>query len=166
MSQLLARIQDLWASYNISEPMDYYFLDQNYDALVSEEKVLSRAILLFSILAVIISCLGLYGLSAFIAEQKTKEIGIRRVLGATATQVVMLLTKSFTTPVVISMAIAFPLAFIVLNQWLNNFAFKVTIGPWIFFGAGFMALVVALLTVSWQSLGAAFANPVDSLRNE
>lgn len=166
VSGLLSQIQDIWQSYNFEEPMEYYFLDQNYAELVSRERALARAILLFSVLAIIISCLGLYGLSAYICELRTKEIGIRKVLGATVSNIVVHLTKDFTKPVVVAIVLALPLAFIVMYSWLNNFAFKIDIGPWVFIVSCLGGLTIAWITVSWQSFKTALMNPVDSLRSE
>lgn len=158
--------KNTWNQFSPKGPMNYYFLDQNFEKLLEKERILAKAVGIFALLAIIISCLGLYGLSAFITEQRTKEIGVRRVLGATASQIVVLLTKSFIKPVLVSMAIAIPLSFVILKSWLQNFAYKAEMPPWIFIGAGFVALLVAWLTVSWQSIHAAHANPVDSLRSE
>ena len=110
--------------------------------------------------------MGLYGLSTFITEQRTKEIGIRRVMGASVTEIVILLTRNFTKPVLLALLLAVPLALILLNRWLSNFAYKTSMSPWIFIAAGFCALAVAWLTVSWQSIRAAQKNPVECLRSE
>jgi putative ABC transport system permease protein len=166
VSDLLSQIQEIWRSYNFEEPMDYYFLDQNYAELVSREKVLARAILLFSVLAIIISCLGLYGLSAYICELRTKEIGIRKVLGATVSDIIVHLTKDFTKPVAVAIVVAVPLAFIVMYSWLSNFAFKIEIGPWVFIVSCLGGLAIAWITVSWQSFKTALMHPVESLRSE
>lgn len=155
-----------WKQFEMAGSMNYNFLDENFEALLDKEQVLGKAVVIFSLLALLISCLGLYGLSAFITEQRIKEIGIRRVLGASISEIVLLLNQSFTKPVLVSMAIAFPLAFIILKNWLDNFAYKVEISPWIYFGAGLAALGIAWLTVSWQSTIAAQANPVESLKSE
>lgn len=113
-----------------------------------------------------ISCLGLYGLSAYITEQRTKEIGIRRVLGAKVEEVVILLTKSFTKPILFSILLAIPGAYILLQEWLKNFAYKIELSFWMFAVTCIVTLAIALLTVSWQSIRAATMNPVESLRNE
>lgn len=155
-----------WKQFGMAGSINYHFLDSNFEALLDKEQVLGKAVVIFSLLALLISCLGLYGLSAFITEQRTKEIGIRRVLGASTSEIVLLLNQSFTKPVLVSMAIAFPLAFIILKSWLDNFAYKVEISPWIYFGAGLAALGIAWLTVSWQSTIAAQTNPVESLKSE
>lgn len=166
ISELKARMQTLWQSYDPGEPMDYYFLDQNYARMIAKEKVLARAILLFSVLAIIISCLGLYGLSAYICELRTKEIGVRKVLGATVSDIVVHLTKDFTQPVMIAIVLAVPVAFLTMYSWLQNFAFRIDIDPWVFVISCLGGLGVAWLTVSWQSLKTALMNPVNSLRSE
>lgn len=165
-SEFIEYAQNSWEEFGIESPMNYYFLDENFEQLLEKEQILAKAVVIFAILAILISCLGLYGLSAFIAEQRIKEIGIRRVLGASVAQIILLLNKNLTKPVLVSLAIAIPLAFILLNRWLNNFAYKTEMSPWIFAGAAIAALLVAWLTVSWQSLRAAWANPVESLRSE
>ncbi|MEX0647312.1 MAG: FtsX-like permease family protein, partial [Balneolaceae bacterium] len=116
--------------------------------------------------AIIIGCLGLFGLSAFTAERRTKEIGIRKVLGASVANIVALLSKDFIKLVVIGFVIAIPIAWYAMNQWLADFAYKIEIGAEIFALAGGAALIITLLTVSWQSVKAALRNPVDSLRSE
>ena len=165
-SEFIDHARTTWQNFDVKEPIDYYFLDSSYAGLMEKEQVLAQAVAIFTILAIIISCLGLYGLSTFVAEQRRKEIGVRRVLGATTSQILILLNKSFTKPILVSLALAIPLAFILLQSWLRNFAFKTAINPWIFIGAGGIALLIAWVTMSWQSLRAALANPVDSLRSE
>lgn len=166
LTGLISQVQKIWQSYGVAKPLDYYFLDQNYQKMRSKERVLAKAVLLFSILAIIISCLGLYGLSAYMCELRTKEIGIRKVLGATVSNIIIRLTKDFTKPVVLAMIIAIPVSFVIMRRWLNNFAYKIEISPWIFVGACAMGLFIAWMTVSWQSLKTALMNPVKSLRNE
>lgn len=155
-----------WDQFGPEAPMNYYFLDQNFEKLLAKDRVLAKAVVIFALLAIIISCLGLYGLSTFIAEQRTKEIGIRRVLGASAPQIIVLLNKSLTKPILVSIVIAIPLSFTILSSWLDNFAYKTEMSPWVFAAAGFVALLMAWVTVSWQSIRAAFANPAKTLRTE
>jgi putative ABC transport system permease protein len=126
----------------------------------------SRLILIFSLIAVIICALGLFGLAAFTAEQRTKEIGIRKVLGASVQQITSLLSKDFIVLVTIAIVIASPLAWWAMNKWLQDFAYRINIGWWIFVMAGGIAILIALITVSFQSIKAAVANPVKSLRTE
>jgi ABC-type antimicrobial peptide transport system permease subunit len=120
----------------------------------------------FATLAIIISCLGLFGLAAYTAERRTKEIGIRKVLGASARGLAGLLSKDFLQLVSISCIIAFPIAWWMMHSWLSDFEYRVHISWWIFLGAGILAILIALLTVSFQAIKAAMANPVKSLRNE
>ena len=121
---------------------------------------------LFAVLAIFISCLGLFGLASFVAEQRRKEIGIRKVLGATVASLWRLLSKEFVALVAISFLIAGPLAYYFMNSWLNNYTYRVNISWWIFVAAGFGALVITMLTVSFQAIRAAVGNPVKSLRTE
>jgi ABC-type antimicrobial peptide transport system permease subunit len=120
----------------------------------------------FAALAIIISCLGLFGLAAYTAERRTKEIGIRKVLGASVTGITTLLSKDFMVLVVISCLIAFPVAWWAMHNWLQNYQYRIEISWWIFVTAGIAAMLISLLTISFQSIKAALANPVNSLRNE
>ena len=122
--------------------------------------------MIFSLLAIFISCLGMFGLISFEAERRTKEIGIRKTLGASIPGVVMLLTRDFTKWILIANIIAWPLAWYFMSKWLQNFAYRIDMSWWIFALAGGLALLIALLTLSWQAIRAATANPVDSLRYE
>ena len=144
----------------------YDFLDDKFDAMYRTERRLAKIVSLFTFIAIVIACLGLYGLSAFSVERRVKEVGIRKVLGATATQVVGLLSKDFLKLVALGFVIAVPIAWYAMNQWLQDFAYRIEIGAGIFVLAGAVALFIALATVSWQSVRAALANPVDSLRSE
>ena len=130
------------------------------------EQRLGQVFSVFTCLAILVACLGLLGLAAFMAEQRTKEIGIRKVLGASVASVVLLMSKDFTKLVLIAFALAIPLAYYIMHSWLKGFAFRITISPSIFVLAGVSALLIAWLTVSWQSIKAASANPVKSLRSE
>jgi putative ABC transport system permease protein len=130
------------------------------------EQRAGRIALIFSALAIFIACLGLFGLSTFIAEQRTKEIGIRKVLGASVNGIVQLLSKDFIILVAISFVIAAPVAWWAMNKWLEDFAYRITVNWWIFLVAGFCALFIALLTVSFQAVKAALTNPVKNLRTE
>jgi putative ABC transport system permease protein len=145
---------------------DYEFLDQKFDAMYRTDQRLGEVIGAFTIIAILIACLGLYGLAMFSAERRTKEIGIRKVLGATVTNIVGLLSKDFLKLVALGFIIAVPIAWYAMNRWLQDFAYKIEIGPGIFLLAGGLALLIALATISWQSIRAALANPVDSLRSE
>jgi putative ABC transport system permease protein len=134
--------------------------------MYTNEQRLSRILFSFAVLAVMISCLGLVGLSSYTAEEKTKEIGIRKVLGASPWKIVTLFSMNFAKLVVISNAAAWPIAYAVMQQWLQNYAYRTTIGIWIFLLTGGLSLLIVLLSVGYQTLRAATANPVDSLRYE
>jgi putative ABC transport system permease protein len=147
-------------------PVSYSFLDDVFNTQYKTEIKLNEIVGYFTLLALLIAALGLFGLAAYSAEQRTKEIGIRKVLGASVANIVALLSKDFVKLVILGFVIAIPIAWYGMNQWLADFAYRIEIGPGIFALAGGAALVIALLTVSWQSIKAAVANPVDSLRNE
>jgi putative ABC transport system permease protein len=146
--------------------MDYGFLDQNFDALFRAEQRMGEFFSIFSGLAIFIACLGLFALAAFTAEQRTKEIGIRKAMGATTTGLTLLLSQEFTRLVVIAFVPAAALAWLAVDYWLNGFAYRVEISLWIFVASGVMAIAIAWLTVSFQSIKAAASNPVQSLRYE
>ncbi len=162
----LDKIEQLWKENQPSIPFEYSFLDEDYEQMFNKEARMSNIFTIFSILAIVIACLGLFGLAAYTAEQRTKEIGIRKVMGATSKNVVALLTQEFTRLVLISFIIATPLAWYLMQQWFSAFAYRTSMGVWPFILAGFVALLIAWVTVSYQSIRAAIANPVDSLRNE
>jgi ABC-type antimicrobial peptide transport system permease subunit len=141
-------------------------MDDEYAKKFSNEQRIVNLASFFAILAIFISCLGLFGLASFVAEQRTKEIGVRKVLGATVFNLWKMLSKDFVVLVIISCIIAIPIAWYFLNQWLQNYNYRTQISWWIFAAAGAGALVITLLTVSFQAIKAAIANPVKSLRTE
>ena len=147
-------------------PFEFHFLDIDIENFYYKEKQIHKAFTYFTFLGIFIACLGLFGLASFTAEQRTKEIGIRKVAGASVSSIVLLLTKEFTKWVLISNLIAWPFAYYTMNKWLQNFAYRVNIGIWIFVLSASLALIIALVTVSYQSIKAAVANPVESLRYE
>ena len=147
-------------------PFTYQFSDQEYAKLYRNEQVVSKLANYFAFLAIFISCLGLFGLATFTAEQRVKEIGVRKVLGASVASIISLLTNNFLQLVAISMIIAFPIAWYAMNSWLQGFAYKINIEWWTFAIAGVLTIGIALLTVSYQSIKAALSNPVKSLRTE
>ncbi|MGB3850719.1 MAG: ABC transporter permease [Tunicatimonas sp.] len=159
-------VSEAWSDVVSQHPFTFKFLDESYDRLYRAEQRQGQIFTLFASIAVFIACLGLFGLVTFVAEQRTKEIGVRKVLGASVLQLVRLLTKDFAILVAIALVIASPLAYYAMQQWLADFAYRVPIQPAVFFIAGLVALLIALLTVSWQSVRAALANPVDALRSE
>ena len=162
----IAYINNVWNKYISSYPLDYKFMDESYGAMYNSEEKLSELLWIFTIMAIIVGCMGLFGLAAFSAEQRTKEIGIRKVLGANVLDIVGLLSRSFLVLVIIASLIAFPIAWWAMNNWLKDFPYRITISWWMFGIAIIAALLIALLTVSFQSIRAAIANPVKSLRTE
>jgi putative ABC transport system permease protein len=162
----LKDIQRSWTKINPGEPFVYSFLDKDFQRNYEKDQRASGIVTYFTCIAILIACLGLFGLSAFTAEQRTKEIGIRKVLGASVIDVTRLLSRDFIGLVAIAIVIASPLAWYGINKWLQSFAYKVPISWWMFALAGSLAIAIALVTVSFQSIRAAIANPVVSLRSE
>lgn len=162
----VAQIGQLWSKLYPESPFDYFFLDQKFNEQYRPERQFSQLFSLFTGLAVLIACLGLFGLVTFTAEQRTKEIGIRKVLGASVASLVVLLSKDFLKLVLIAVGVASPVAWYLMKRWLQDFAYRIDLAWWVFALAGLGALGIALLTVSFQSIKAAFANPVTSLRSE
>ena len=165
-TEALAYIRQVYHQFDASATPTIHFLDQNFSQQYQAEQKQGSILLSFTILAVLIACLGLFGLAAFAAEARTKEIGVRKVLGASIGSVVALLSKDFLKLVLVAIAIGLPLAWYLTGQWLQNFAYHVDIDWWVFAGAGLLAVGIALLTVSFQSVKAALMNPVKSLRSE
>ncbi|MBD3413640.1 MAG: FtsX-like permease family protein [Candidatus Aminicenantes bacterium] len=164
--EVLSYIKKTWEEHFPHHLYEIHFLDQTIDQLYASEKKIKRIFSSFAFLAVFISCLGLFGLASFLSEQRTKEIGIRKVLGAPVMGIVVLISKDFTKWVLAANVIAWPIAYYAMNQWLQNFAYRITIQLWMFVCAGLTALIIALLTVSWRAVRAASANPINSLRYE
>jgi putative ABC transport system permease protein len=162
----LSKIENIIKSNNPGYPFEYTFVDEQFDKLFKTETLIGKLAGVFSILAIFISCLGLFGLAAYTAERRTKEIGIRKVLGATVKGLATLLSKEFLQLVIISCLIAFPVAWWMMKSWLESFAYKIHISGIVFIVAGLLALFIALMTVSFQAIKAAIANPVKSLRTE
>jgi putative ABC transport system permease protein len=162
----IAEVKSTWEKHVSNYPFSYSFLDEHFNNLYRSDQQMSSVISIMAGLAILISCMGLYGLSAITTKKKTKEIGIRKVLGATETQITLLLSKNFILLIAISFLIVSPVTYMVLNSWLNNFAFRITINPLIFMLGGLVALVIALLTLSYHTLRSARENPVKALRYE
>ena len=162
----LSFIEKSWKSFYPSELFDYYFVDEKLASGYNAEIRMGRIFKYFSFMAIFIACLGLYGLIAFTIEQKFKDIGVHKVLGASVPNIVYLISKNYLKWVVISNLIAWPVAWFAMNKWLENFAYRIGFSVWSFLLAGTAALLIALLTVSWQTIRAAMANPVESLRYE
>ena len=156
----------IYKSFNPGVPFTYSFTDTDYNKLYQGEQLLNKLSAYFSFLAIFISCLGLLGLTMFSAAQRTKEIGVRKVLGAKVSSIFALLAKEFIQLVIIAFVIATPIAWLLMNSWLREYAYKIEISWWMFAVAGIVSLVIALVTISFQSIKAAIANPVESLKTE
>jgi ABC-type antimicrobial peptide transport system permease subunit len=165
-AQALASMEKLAKKYNPAYPFEYHFLDEDFEKMYRSEATIGQLANYFAGIAIAISCLGLFGLALFTAEQRTKEIGIRKVLGASVTGIVAMLSKDLLKLVLIANMIAWPLGWYLMKNWLQDYAFRVEMGWWIFVLAGLATLFIALLTVSFQAVRAALANPVRSLRRE
>lgn len=159
-------MRDTWHQYVPTVPFDYTFLDDRFHKLYDAEQQESKLFTIFSCLAIFIACLGLFGLSAFTISQRVKEIGVRKVLGASVPQIVVELSKDFMTLVIIAALLALPLAGWLMHNWLKNFASRIDLSVWVFLGAGIMAFIIAFVTISMQTVKAANVNPVKSLRSE
>ncbi|HSD64691.1 MAG TPA: ABC transporter permease [Ignavibacteriaceae bacterium] len=159
-------IETIWHRYAGSQAFEYSFFNDDFAKLYASEQRTGQIFSIFSILAIFIACLGLLGLAAYTAEQRTKEIGIRKVLGATVSEIILMLTKEFTKWVLIANIIAWPAAYFLMNGWLENFAYRINLNIWVFILSGILALLIAVLTVSYQAIKAAITNPVESLRYE
>jgi ABC-type antimicrobial peptide transport system permease subunit len=164
--EVIGSLDNLCKKLNPKFPFTYQFSDLEFAKMYKSEQIISKLANYFAALAIFISCLGLFGLATFIAAQRTKEIGVRKVLGASVPAIIQLLSGSFLKLISIAMLIGFPIAWIVMNNWLQNFAYKITIDWWVFALAGGTTILTALLTVSYQSIRAAIANPVGALRTE
>ena len=147
-------------------PFTYQFSDLEFAKLYKSEEVVSKLSNYFAFLAILISCLGLFGLATFTAAQRRKEIGVRKVLGASVPDIVAMLSGSFIKLVAIAMLFAFPVAWYFMNKWLQDFAYRISIGWWVFFAAGALAIIIAFMTIGFQAVKAGVANPVKSLRTE
>ncbi len=155
-----------WKQLNNQYPFDYFFMDEQLNHFYKSDIRLMHVLSIFAVLAIIIACMGLFGLSIYTAKQRTKEIGIRKVLGASVANITVLLSKDFMKLVLIASVISFPLAWWAMNNWLRDFAYRIHIGVWIFAIAATAAILIALVTVGMQAIRAAVANPVKSLRSE
>ncbi len=163
---VIQNIKAVYNKYDNDKPFEYYFMDEAYDAMYKAEDKLSKIFSVFTAFTLLIAALGLFGLTAFMATQRTKEIGIRKVLGASVANITMLLSKDFIKLVLIAVVIASPVAWWAMSKWLEDFAYRINIGLWMFAAAAIIAVVIALATISYQAIKAAVANPVKSLRTE
>jgi len=162
----ISGIEAAWKKFAPGFLFEYHFLDERFDLYYGSEILAGKIFRYFVLIAIFISCLGLLGLSAFVAEQKTKEIGIRKALGASVPRVVLLLTKQFFLWVLLANVVAWPIAYIAMRNWLDNYPYRTGLGLPLFLLAAAAALVITMLTVSFQAVKAARANPIDSLRYE
>jgi len=166
LPQFMEQLENIFKNDLPNSAFDYRFLDSHVQSHYTAEQQTAKMVAVFSILAIFIACLGLFGLAAFTAERRTREIGIRKVLGATVTDVSAMLSKDFVQLVLIAILIGLPVASWAMRKWLQGFAYRINISWWVFVVAALAALVIALITVSFQALKAAIANPVKSLRTE
>jgi putative ABC transport system permease protein len=166
VARTLNHLKKTWNKFAPGIPFDYRFLDEEFENLYNTEHRMGKIFTHFSLLALFIATLGLFGLTAYITEQRTKEIGIRKILGATIPSIVGLLTKEFTKWILTANFFAWPIAFFVMKKWLESFPYRTNIALWFYLAAGSLALAVALITVCYQSIKAATGDPVKSLRYE
>jgi putative ABC transport system permease protein len=164
--EVIQYIEKTWKSTIPNVPLQYEFVDESLARQYGNEKKMEGIFYGFSGLSLLIACLGLFGLSIFVVERKVKEIGVRKVLGASVPGIVGLLSKDFLKLILIAFLIATPLSWIFMNNWLQDFAYRININWWVFAAAGIIAMLIALITVSFKAIKAAVANPVNSLRNE
>ncbi|MBS1935823.1 MAG: ABC transporter permease, partial [Bacteroidetes bacterium] len=162
----LAAIEKTWNGFGSKNNFHFTFLDQNLATLYKFEQSQQKIFTIFSMLAILIACIGLFGLATYSTLQRTKEIGIRKVLGAGTDNIVFILSKDFLRLVIIASLVAFPISWWAMNSWLRNFAYRINISWWIFFAAGLIAAIIAFATISFQTIKAAMASPVKSLRSE
>lgn len=165
-SDQIATLKSTFLKYYPGNAFEYFFIEDNYDRQYSAEQQFENLFWVASLLAIFIACLGLFGLAAYTASSRTKEIGVRKVLGATITDITLLLTRDFVKLVLLGFVIGSPIAWLLVRNWLTNFAYSIDLGPGIFLKAGFTTLIIALFTVSYQAMKSAIANPVESLKNE
>ena len=166
VTSLLTQIEKEWKTLAVGLPFQFSFMDDDFDKLYAGERRIGTLFTVFASLSIIISCLGLFGLANYMAEQRTKEIGIRKVLGASVSGIASLLSRDFLRLVLLSIVFASPVAYYVMREWLQGFAYHIDIKWWVFIASGLIAILIAVFTVSFQAVKAARANPVNSLRSE
>jgi putative ABC transport system permease protein len=166
MNKAIAAVRTAWDKYFPNDPFNYYFLDEVYDQQYKADRLYGKVFSLFSFLAILIACFGLLGLSAYNILQRTKEIGIRKVMGASVGNVLFILSKDFLLLVGISFLVAIPVTWWTMHNWLQDFAYRIDIPWWVFVVAGLLAILIAMFTIGFQAIRAAIANPVRSLRTE
>ncbi|MDH4090257.1 MAG: ABC transporter permease [Cyclobacteriaceae bacterium] len=163
---LLTRVMEMWNAFHAEEPFSYALLDELYNETYLTEQKMGDILKIFGFLTILVACLGLFGLITFTAEQRIKEIGIRKVLGASVSQIVSLLSRDLILLVAISFIIAFPMGFYLMNKWLQDFAYRIDIQWWVFALSGLITIIIAFVTMSFKTIQSALANPVDSLRSD
>jgi putative ABC transport system permease protein len=166
LEETMTFVESRWKTLFPGNPFEHFFLDTEFDRQYRADEQVGRIFGIFTYLGLFIACLGLLGLASYTAETRTKEIGIRKILGASVSGIIVMLSKQFTRWIILANVIAWPLAYYFMDKWLDNFAFRTGIGIWTFVLSGASALVIALLIVSYQCIRAATANPADSLRYE
>jgi ABC-type antimicrobial peptide transport system permease subunit len=162
----LAEAEKIFKQYNPAYPFEYHFVDEEYAKKFNDERLTGKLAGLFAGITIFISCLGLFGLATFMAENRVKEIGVRKILGATVTNITLLLSKDFVKLVILAILVASPVAWWASEKWLHSFDYRITVSVWVFVIAGIAAILIALMTVGYQSIRAGIANPVKSLRAE
>jgi putative ABC transport system permease protein len=165
-SNTIASIEGIWNKIAPGQPFSYRFMDDSFNTTYEAEQKLGQIFMVFTTLSILIACLGLFGLAAFNAQKRIKEIGIRKVLGASAGQITFRLTTDFLKMVAIAIVISLPIGWFAMNKWLEDFTYRIEISWWVLVLAALLAIGIALITVSYQSIRAAIANPVKSLRTE
>jgi ABC-type antimicrobial peptide transport system permease subunit len=166
IEKALAKVETVMKKYNPAYPFTYQFVDDQFNQMFMSEELISKLSRTFAVLAIFISCLGLFALASYATERRRKEIGVRKVLGATISNITTLLSIDFLKLVALSCLVSFPLAWWVMHSWLQDYQYRITISWWIFPAAGILAVLIAIITISFQSVKAAIANPVKSLRTE
>ena len=159
-------MKPIFERYNPAYPFNYIFVDDQFNNLFLSEALISRLSRVFAALAIVISCLGLFGLATYMAERRTKEIGVRKVLGASVSRIAGLLSKDFLKLVLVSCLVAFPIAWWAMYKWLLGYPYRINISWWVFAASGFVMLLLAAITLSFRTASAAMENPVQSLRSE
>jgi putative ABC transport system permease protein len=162
----VAAVGTIWKSFSSGDPFKYVFLEDKLNAMYGNERTSGRIFSLFSLLAIVIACIGLFGLSAYMTEMRTKEIGVRKILGSTPSKIVVLLSRDFAKLVILALLVAVPVAYYAMARWLQNFAYRTDVSLWIFLAAGLVALFIEQSAISFQALKAAYTNPADALRFE
>ena len=165
-SNAISSIERIWNDLAPGQPFDYYFMEDSFNNTYKSEQRLGRIFIIFTVLSIIIACLGLFGLATFNAEKRTKEIGVRKVMGAGVGQIAYRLTMDFLKLVGVAILVSIPLGWYVMGKWLEDFSYRIEIGWWVFILAALLALIISIATVSYQSIKAAIVNPVKSLRTE